>query len=83
MKLNFSRWRNRALEYVSKNGESPAAEILRNTKDKRSPRNVKSATELLKRDSRFTSSLSEKSWYQDVSAHHGDKRKVLLWEVRE
>lgn len=76
MKLKYTRWRNRALKYL-KEADRPmtANALLDATKDKRSPRDARHASQMLIRDDRFV------SYYAKSHASIGDKRIVLLWEV--
>ena len=83
MKIKYVRWRNR-VEKVLREAEGPLSsrELLVMTKDKRSPKNAASATQILMRDDRFIGDYSEDYFYQDTSANLGDKRRVFLWELR-
>jgi len=82
MKIRYVRWRNR-VEKLLRETERPLSsqELLRLTKDKRSPKNAASATQILMRDDRFTGDYSEEYFYQDTSANLGDKRRVYVWEL--
>lgn len=76
MKLKYVRWRNRALKYL-KEADRPmtTSALLDATKDKRSPRDAKHASQMLIRDDRFV------SYYAPSYTTLGSKRIVLHWEV--
>jgi len=83
MKVNYIKWRNR-VEKVLREIKRPLSsrELLSLTKDKRCPKNAASATQILLRDDRFIGDYSDDYFFQNTSAHRGDKRKVFVWELR-
>lgn len=81
MKLKYSRWRNKAYNYLrTVSGPLSAYQLLRNTRDKISPPNANVAAQILKRDDRFVWMMSEPMASSESSA---SIRRVLLFEVLE
>ena len=77
----FKVWKEEALAICRGNpGGIPMAAILANSRlsDKKKPQTVRHGTQMLKRDSRFTSYYPDKGTYDILGHSH---RKVLQWMV--
>lgn len=84
MKLNYSKWRQKAYEMLKEKGEMTIHIMMDNIGYMRfAPRNVNAATQLLLKDKRFTSRKVEKA-DMDLLPRTTDsgRYKVLVWGVR-
>ena len=78
LKLKHLRWRNAAYHYVLEHGASTAERLCEGINHRKGqPANVRAATQILKRDSRFD------YYYTDSTKQSsGEYYKVLTFEVK-
>jgi len=82
-KLNYARWRKKAYEVLSKQGEMDMHSLLHNIGYfKFAPVNVNSATQTLLKDDRFLCRMAhddEKDFFSVTTKNQ--RYKVMVWSV--
>ena len=81
LKLKHIRWRNAAYHFVAENGPSTIERIFENLTNKLQPKSKQSASQLLRRDERFTHYYAETKGIASFVQSTGEQYKVLTFEV--